>query len=137
MRFNDMMATAFSGVAAKVADATGKLKRNAILYAVCVFCGIAAIIYAASASVLALEPEVGAVYARLILAGTFALVVVAIMLGLWLARPSTPRAGPRMPLQAETHADVRMQAAQRSAQFAQVAMIIEAVMLGYSMARRR
>jgi hypothetical protein len=42
-----------------------------------------------------------------------------------------------MPLQAETHADVRMQAAQRSAQFAQVAMIIEAVMLGYSMARRR
>lgn len=137
MRLNDMVATAFSGAAAKVAGATGKLKRNAILYAVCAFCGIAAVIYAASASVLALEPEVGAVYARLILAGIFALVVVAIMLGLRLGRPSASAAAARMPLHADAHAEARAKTAQRSAQFAQLAMIVEAVMLGYSMARRR
>ncbi len=137
MRLNDIVATALSGAAAKVAGATVKLKRNAILYAVCAFFGIAAVIYAASASVLALEPEVGAVYARLILAGAFAFVVLAILLGMWLARPSSTPAPARMPLQAELHAEAQAQAAQRSAQFAQLAMIIEAAMLGYSMARRR
>ena len=133
MGLNDIAAAAFSGVAAKVTDATAKLRRNAILYSVCAFSGVAAVVYASSATVLALEPHVGDVYARLILAGFFALVVIAILLGLWLAGNSTAPAAAQMP----SHAQAPPQAAQRSAQFAQLAMIVEAVMLGYSMARRR
>jgi hypothetical protein len=132
MRFNGIMASAVHGATAMFSGATATLRRNAILYSLCAFCGVAAIVFAASASVLALEPHVGVIYARLILAGVFAMVVVAIVLGLWLARqPAPTTAAAQMPLHAQT------QAAQRSAQFAQLAMIVEAVLLGYSMARRR
>jgi hypothetical protein len=124
MRLNDMVMAALNG-------ATVKLRRNAILYALCALCAVAAIVFAASASVLALEPHVGVIYARLILAAVFAVVVVAIMLGLWLARQPTTVTAAQMPLHAQA------QAAQRTAQFAQLAMIVEAVLLGYSMARRR
>jgi hypothetical protein len=137
MRLNDMVGAALGGAAAKITVVTARLKRDAILYAVCAFCGVVAVIYAASASVLALEPEVGAVYARLILAGAFAFVVAAIMIGMRLARPSAAPAAARMPRHAEAHAEAQAEAAQRSAQFAQLAMVIEAAMLGYSMARRR
>jgi hypothetical protein len=123
MRLNDIVMAAVGG-------ATIKLRRNAILYSLCALCAVAAIVFAASASVLALEPHVGVIYARLILAAVFAVAVVAIMLGLWLSRqPATATA--QMPFHAQA------QAAQRSAQFAQLAMIVEAVLLGYSMARRR
>ena len=131
MRLNDIVASALHGATAKLHEATAKLRRDAILYSLCALSAVAAIVFAASASVLALEPHVGVVYARLILAGTFALVVVAIMLGLRLASRPASAGAPQMPLHAQT------QAAQRSAQFAQLAMIVEAVLLGYSMARRR
>ena len=93
MRLNDIVASAFDGAAAKLNGATVKLRRNAILYSLCAFCAVAAVVFAASASVLALEPHVGVVYARLILAGVFAFVVLAIVLALWLA--SRQRAVPR------------------------------------------
>ena len=133
MRLSDIAASAFGGATAKLGEATAKLKRNVILYTLCGICALAAVIYAASASILALEPLVGAVYARLIMAGLFALVVLAIVLVLWLGgeRPAPAPAAAKIPLQAQA------QAAQRSAQFAQLAMIVEAVLLGYSMARRR
>jgi hypothetical protein len=131
MRLNDIVASAFDGAAAKLNGATAKLRRNAILYSLCAFCAVAAVVFAASASVLALEPHVGVVYARLILAGAFAFVVLAIVLALWLA--SRQKTAPPAP--ASLHAQA--QTAQRSAQFAQLAMIVEAVLLGYSMARRR
>ena len=133
MGLTDIAAAAFSGAAAKVTEATAKLRRSAILYSLCAFCGVAAVIFASSASILALEPHVGDVYARLILAGFFALVVIAILLGLWLAaKPKAPAAA-QMPL----HAQAQAGATQRPVQFAQLAMIVEAVLLGYSMARRR
>ncbi len=131
MPLNDLVATAFNGAAAKLAATTSRAKRSAILYAICAFCGVCAAIFAASASVLALEPVVGMVYARLILAGAFALIVATILLGLWLASTARTPAAPQPALHAQP------QTAQRSAQFAQLAMIVEAVMLGYSMARRR
>lgn len=131
MGLTDIAAAAFSGAAAKVADATAKLRRNAILYSVCAICGVTAVVFASSASVLALEPHVGDVYACLILAGFFALVVIAILLGLWLAAKPKMAAATQAPLHANA------QSAQRSAQFAQLAMIVEAVLLGYSMAKRR
>ena len=135
MRLTDIAASAFGGATAKLSKATARLKRNAILYSLCAICALAAVIYAASASVLALEPLVGVVYARLIMAGLFALVVLITVLVLWLGgeRPAAApaAAAAQIPLQAQA------QAAQRSAQFTQLAMIVEAVLLGYSMARRR
>ena len=131
MRLNDIVASALSGATAKLNEATAKLRRNAILYSLAAFCAVAAIVFATSASVLALEPHVGVVYARLILAGVFALVVAAIVLALRLPRRPAPVTAAQMPL----HADA--QTAQRSTQFAQLAMIVEALLLGYSMARRR
>ena len=131
MRLNDIVASALSGASAKLNEATAKLRRNAILYSMAAFCALAAIVFATSASVLALEPLVGVVYARLILAGLFALVVAAIVLTLKFSRRASPVPTAQMPLHAEA------QTAQRSTQFAQLAMIVEAVVLGYSMARRR
>ena len=46
-----------------------RLRRQAISIAICVAGAIGAIFYAASAATLALEPQVGAVYGRLIIAG--------------------------------------------------------------------
>ncbi len=130
MRLNDIVASAFDGAFTKLNGATTRLRRNAILYSLCAFCALAAVVFAASASVLALEPHVGVVYARLILAGAFAFMVLGIVFALRLSsRPAA--AAPQMPLQAQA------QTTQRTAQFAQLAMIVEAVLLGYSMARRR
>ena len=134
MRLNDIVASAFDGASAKLSGATVKLRRNAILYSLCAFCAVGAVVFAASASVLALEPHVGVVYARLILAGVFAFVVLAIAFALWLSSRPVTAAAPQMPLHAQAQAT---QTAQRTAQFAQLAMIVEAVLLGYSMARRR
>jgi hypothetical protein len=132
MGLNDIVATAFTGAFAKLNAATAKLRRNVILYSLGAFCAVAAVLLTASASLLALEPHVGVVYARLILAGVFAFVVVAVALTLWLAGRHAP-----VPQAVPLHAQAQAQATQRSAQFAQLAMIVEAVLLGYSMARRR
>ena len=106
-----------------------KVRRDAIAYAICAICGVAIVILATGAAVMALIPLVGSVYAQLIVAGIFLLVIVTTMF--WLQRPVPQRAQPG-PVSAAAEA-----ATQRHAQFAQIAMIIEAVMLGYSMSRRR
>jgi hypothetical protein len=107
-----------------------KAQRSAIAYSVCAVCGLAVLILATSAAVMALIPVVGAVYAQLIVASIFLLVIVITMI--WLQRPAREPVG-AVPVGATTaEAGTRSQA-----QFAQIAMIIEAVMLGYSMSRRR
>ena len=68
-----------------------KIQRSAIAYAICAVCGIAVLILATGAAVMALIPVVGAVYAQLIVAGVFLLVIVITMF--WLQRPA-PRAAP-------------------------------------------
>ena len=105
------------------------IRRSAIAYAICALCGLAILILGTSAAVMALIPVVGAVYAQLIVAGVFLLVIVCTMF--WLQRPARPSAPRAVPVgaSAEVH--------QHQAQIAQIAMIIEAVMLGYSMSRRR
>jgi hypothetical protein len=134
MRINDIVASAVGNATAKLGGAASKLRRTAILYAICAFCAVAAIVFATSATLIALEPAVGTVYARLILAGVFALIAAAIVLAVWAL--NRPRHAPEkpVPLQAQP---AQAQAARSSAQFAQLAMIVEAVMLGYSMARKR
>ena len=78
---------------------------------------------------MALIPVVGAVYAQLIIAAVFLLVIVTTML--WLQRPAGEPAR-SIPAGAAAETPTRGQT-----QFAQIAMIIEAVMLGYSMSRKR
>ena len=106
-----------------------RAQRSAIAYAVCAVCGLAVLILATGAAVMALIPVVGAVYAQLIVAGVFLVVIVITML--WLQRPAREPVR-TVPVGATAEAATRSQA-----QFAQIAMIIEAVMLGYSMSRKR
>ena len=68
-------------------------------------------------------------YAQLIVAGVFLLVILVTMYR--LQRPA------REPARAVPVGAAADACATASAQFAQIAMIIEAVMLGYSMSRRR
>jgi hypothetical protein len=105
-----------------------KAQRSAIAYSICALCGLAVLILATGAAVMALIPVVGAVYAQLIVASVFLLVIVITMI--WLQRPA-PEPARRVPVGASAEAAARSQA-----QFAQIAMIIEAVMLGYSMSRK-
>jgi hypothetical protein len=105
-------------------------KRSAIAYSICALCGLAILILATGAGVMALIPLVGAVYAQLIVAGVFLAVILVTLF--WLQRSGRPHQPARaVPAGAAT------EAVQHQAQFAQIAMIIEALMLGYSMSRRR
>jgi len=106
-----------------------KLERSAIAYAICALCGLAILILATGAGVMALIPLVGAVYAQLIVAGVFVVIIAATII--WLQR-SAREPTRSVPVGAAAEAASRSQA-----QFAQIAMIVEAVLLGYSMSRRR
>ena len=119
MRLNDVVGMMFNGAAAR-------LRRDALMYGTCAVCGVAALILASSASLLALEPIVGAVYARLIVGGVFVLIALIVVASVRLSQP-----GARHPVAA-----AQPQAAPRNQQFAQIAMIVEAVMLGYSLSKK-
>ena len=106
-----------------------RLERSAIAYAICALCGLAVLILATGAGVMALIPLVGAVYAQLIVAGVFVVIIAATII--WLQRSAREPAR-SVPVGAAAEAASRSQA-----QFAQIAMIVEAVLLGYSMSRRR
>jgi predicted lipid-binding transport protein (Tim44 family) len=103
-------------------------KRSAIAYSICALCGLAVLILATGAGVMALIPLVGAIYAQLIVAGVFLAVIAATLL--WVQRSARPDR-PARPVQATA------ETAPSQVQFAQIAMILEALMLGYSMSRRR
>lgn len=122
MGINDLVAMA-SGFTDKLA----KLRRDLIAYALCGICAVVAIVMAISASILALEPEVGAVYARLIVAGAFLFVALVAVL---VARRAGHHAAAARP------APFGLGASEPRSQFAQMAMIVEAVMLGYAMSKR-
>jgi len=107
-----------------------RVRRDAIAYFICAICGLGAVILAAVAAVLSLVPVVGPIYAPLIVAGVFVLVLICTMLWRQSAN-GRPRAAGTPNFAAD------QKQAQHQAQFAQLAMIIEAVMLGYSMSRRR
>ncbi|MBM3529065.1 MAG: hypothetical protein FJX62_13330 [Alphaproteobacteria bacterium] len=83
----------------------------------------------ASASVLALEPKVGGVYARLIVGGAFVLLAGGTLLMLHLARAER-RNGAALSAALSTRAGGD-EALRRQTQFAQIAMMVEAVMIEY------
>ena len=126
MRLPDIVTVALNGAAAK-------LKRDAVLIAIMAAGAVGALIMLTGASVLWLEPQVGMVYARLIVAAFFALMVVAAIVWMQMARSRAHAIG-APPLSASAAAG--SDPVQRQAQFAQIAMIIEAVLLGYSLSRR-
>jgi hypothetical protein len=102
-----------------------KLRRQTISIAICVAGAIGAIFYAAAAATLALEAQFGAVYGRLIIAGAFALLAIgAIVVPRLLSRPETI-----------TH---RAQAEARAMpKNDRIAMIIEAVLMGFNASANR
>ena len=126
MRLPDIVTVALNGAAAK-------LKRDAVVIAIMAAGAVGALIMLTGASVLWLEPQVGMVYARLIVAAFFALMVVAAIVWMQRARSRAHAIG-APPLSASAAAGP--DPVQRQAQFAQIAMIIEAVLLGYSLSRR-
>jgi len=109
-----------------------RVVREAIGYGICAISAIAILVLATWASVLALLPVAGPVYAQLIVAGFFVLVIGSTLLWLQLAR-----ARPRPQATTTPPAFGAANNSQRQVQFAQIAMIVEAVMFGYSMSRRR
>ena len=124
MRLNEVVSTALSGTAAK-------LRREVLIYAICAVCALGALIMSASAALIALDPYVGLVGSRLIVAGVFGAALISIIVTLRLARPA--RSSTADPSAVNVHARID---APRGLQLAQLAMIVEAVMLGYSLSRR-
>jgi type VI protein secretion system component VasK len=122
MRLNDVVGMMFNG-------AVERLRRDAIVYGLCAICAVAVVILASSASLLVLEPHVGAVYARLIVGGVF--VLIAVIAVVWMKLAQQPARRPAPPIGV-----AQAQAAPRNQQFAQIAMIVEAVMLGYSLSKK-
>ena len=116
-------------VSGAVRGFVNKIRRDAIAYSICAVSGLAVLILGTGAAVMALIPVVGAVYAQLIVASVFLLVILVTMYRLQKPAAEPARA---VPVGAAAEAG-----RQRQAQFAQIAMIIEAVMLGYSMSRKR
>lgn len=118
-----------------IREAADGARRGAIAGAVCAVCGLAAVGLLASASLMALSPVVGPVYAQLIVAGAFLLTIAATII--WLRQSGTSRATPVASAQAGAAVNPDAAVQKQQMQFAQIAMIMEAAMLGYSMARRR
>lgn len=101
------------------------VRRYAISLAVSVVAAIAAIAYAASAVLLALEANVGPIGARLIVAAILLAVAVAGFFAPRLLRPSPEQPPASDPDLAALSRDQR------------IAMVFEALMLGFSMGSRK
>jgi len=126
MRIFDMVTAAFGGAAAR-------LRRDAILYALCAVCAAGIIVLTTVAAVIALESEVGLVYARLIVAGVYLIALIGLIVALRMGNGGRRPAARQY---AAVDARARVEETQRSLQLAQWAMIVEAVMLGFSLSRR-
>ena len=86
--------------------------------------GLVALYQASTAALVALEAEFGAVYAHLIVAACYALAAIATLTFLWVTV--------RRPFADEYRKSLASLPAE-----AQVATIVEALLLGYAMARRK
>jgi len=120
MRLNDVAANA-------LAPAIASVRRRAIISIVILVGAIGAIVELTIAATLALEPQMGLVGARLIVAAIYAfLILMAVLIFVISERRASPAAATSAPL--------------RTAQLAEnqgrVTLIAEAVFLGYSLARR-
>ena len=102
-----------------------RLRRHAISMVVCAVGAVGAAYFASSAALLALEPQVGPVYARLILAGVFAAIALCAI--------AIPRLGTR-PESIVERAQANAKAMPKNDR---MAMIIEAILLGFNASNTR
>ena len=100
-----------------------RLKRRTIVAAVLVLFTLVAVYYFTMAGTQALEAEYGLLHARLIVAAFYTAAAMIALIVLWATR--------RKPLIKDQTADALM-----SPRNAQIAMLIEAAMLGYALARK-
>jgi hypothetical protein len=113
---------------ALIRNLTARLVRRAALIALGGLFALAALYHFTVAGTVALELKVGVLYARLIIAGLYALAAVVTATVFWLTRARrTNGGGPLGLLQAPAMGDIK---------FAQLAMIVEAILLGYSLSRK-
>jgi nitric oxide reductase large subunit len=110
---------------ATVGRIVGRLARRVVGWALVGLFGLAALYQASVAATVALETLFGAFYAHLMIAGFYALAAIAIVIFLMVAV--------RRPFVDD---DYRKTLAQLPVE-AQVATIIEALLLGYAISRRK
>lgn len=109
---------------ATIGPIVGRLVRRLVLLALLGVMAIVTLYYASAAGTVALALQYGPVYAYLIMAGVYALAAVAVLIVI-LATRSKP-----LPIQD------RAANALSSTRNMQIAALIEAVMLGYTLARK-
>jgi hypothetical protein len=116
MQLNDITSTAFNTL-------FGRLLRRALGAALLTAFAIVALYYASGAGTLVLNDKFGMLYAYLIMTAIYAAAALSFFIVLWASR--TKPIVTEMP-----------DGALASPRNMQIAMLIEAVMLGYSMARK-
>src|SRR5689334_4063666 len=110
---------------ATIGRIVGRLVRRVVCWALVGLFGLAAIYQLSVAAVIALEAQVGALYAHLIIAGIYIVLAAGIVAFLWVTVN-----------RAFAKEEYRKSLAELPAE-AQVATIIEAMLLGYAMSRRK
>ena len=105
----------------------GRLLRRALGVALIAILAVVACYYASGAGTLALAIKFGTLYAYLIMAAIYAVAALIVLTVLWATRAK--RSAPL----AQNAAGIPL----ASPRNMQIAMLIEAVMLGYSMARKQ
>lgn len=116
MQLNDITSMTFNTL-------FGRLLRRALGAALLAAFAIVALYYASGAGTLALADKFGLLYAYLIMAAIYAAFALTVFIVLWATRAK--------PIVAD-----KPEGALASPRNMQIAMLIEAVMLGYSMARK-
>jgi hypothetical protein len=101
----------------------GRLLRRALGAALLVLFALIAVYHFTIAGTLALDAEVGVLYARLIVAAIYTAAALVTLIVLWATRTK--------PLITDQTADALM-----SPRNAQISMLIEAATLGYALARK-
>ena len=103
----------------------GTLVRRVVCWVLVALFGLAALYQASVAAVVALEAHFGAVYAHLLMAGIYALLAIGILVFFWVTV--------RRPFVDQEYRDML---AKLPAE-AQVATVVEALLLGCAMSRRK
>lgn len=116
MQLDDITSTTFNTL-------FGRLLRRALGAALLASFAIVALYYASGAGTLALTDKFGMLYAYLIMAAIYAAAALIVFIVLWATR-------------AKRIVAEKPEGALASPRNMQIAMLIEAVMLGYSMARK-
>jgi hypothetical protein len=112
-------------VSATIGRIAGRLVRRVVCWALVGIFGLAALYQASVAGVVALEAQFGAVYAHLMIAGLYALVAIGIVTFLWV----TTRRSFVGKEYKESLAALPPEL--------QAATIVEALLLGYAMSRKK